>query len=1160
MPKWTDAQLEAIHTRGRNLLVSAAAGSGKTAVLSARVGEFVEQGGRLDRLLIVTFTNAAAAEMRTRIARDLAARAAANPGDAHLRRQSLTLYKAKICTIDSYGMDLLRRNFQKAGISPDFTVMDETELAVLKSAVLQRQIEDYYHKIPEGFREFEALFGGETDSRAMESTIDTVARKIETFPFGDLWLHRQKARLSEGDAWCAAACLLLQPILEEYLHIFDQIVAAAPFPTMDVVLDEHRLLKTLCDALQRGDWDEVSRRVRGHIFDKAPAVRKGYPKEAYLYKEYRSGLKAFLEGEEIFYLSSDQCKKDLDALRPGMEFLLSAVEAFRREVTEEMHRRGAYSFSALAELALQLTVADYSHESGEFTPTQVALAEQASYDEVLIDEYQDVNDLQDLFFRAVTDNNCFAVGDVKQSIYGFRGANADNFLRKKETCKVIALNKNFRSRKGILDFVNFLCRGLFSKAVGGFTYDEGEKLFAGRNPDEAVPYPKNYEKTLISPDGLPAPHTEETEPDAELLLLPTAGRIGETHYAEEAKLCAQLIRDAVEGGATVYDKNQNAHRPMRYSDVAILLRYMSSAPLYEQVFRESGIPLLSSDGETFLDTPEVCGILAFLQAVNDPWDDMALFVTLTGSVFSMSPQTLAELHLKAKDKALWVGLEEAAKEDPLAQNAVKTLKKFRILAENLPVPKLLWEIYTATDYLALESATDPVARSNLMKFYSFACRYSKSDGLFGFLEFADRAKASGKVREQGAAPEGDFVRLMTVHKSKGLEYAWCIFPELERPLRSDRDKVRVDGEYGVAPKIKNEGETAEYTTLMREFIGHRANRSEVEEELRNLYVALTRARDRLTVIGRVSDKLEKLDLHGLHSEQGAVRLIDLLEMNNFRSPILDRAVAHPDAGIISSAWLKPEDEEGRLRVCFVQPPDRVDASYAVEETVCGLSEEELNRRFSFRYDGHLSTVPAKVSVTEIAKASPDPDSELLITEPPILKPKFLDEAAVTAAEAGTAIHTYCQFADFDKPIPDELQRLTEAGHLTKAGANAIDQKLLQRFLESDLMQTLNSSVGYDREVRFTCKIPVSYYSGNPGESGEMLMQGAIDLLCELEEGYLIVDFKSDRATEEELLSRYSRQLNLYAAAVRRLYEKPVVGCKIWAFRLGKALDVKEEEL
>ena len=230
MPKWTDAQRQAIETRGQNILVSAAAGSGKTAVLSARVADFVERGGSLDRLLIVTFANAAAGEMRSRIARDLAARAAAKPTDAHLRRQSLTLYKAKICTIDSYGMDLLRRNFQAAGISPDFTVLDETELRVIQAEVLQRQLEEYYRTFPEGFGEFELLFGGDTDSNAMESIISSTAYRMESIPFAEGWMEQQKKNLTRSAVFCAAVCQEILPVMEEYFAIFQQIMDAEPFP------------------------------------------------------------------------------------------------------------------------------------------------------------------------------------------------------------------------------------------------------------------------------------------------------------------------------------------------------------------------------------------------------------------------------------------------------------------------------------------------------------------------------------------------------------------------------------------------------------------------------------------------------------------------------------------------------------------------------------------------------------------------------------------------------------------------------------------------------------------------------------------------------------------------------------------------------------------
>lgn len=1173
MPKWTEQQALAIETRGQDLLVAAAAGSGKTAVLSARVGEYVEKGGSLDRLLVVTFTKLAAAEMRARIAKELSVRASEHPGDAHLRRQSLTLYKAKISTIDSFGIDLLRRNFQAAEISPDFTVLDEAELEVIRSAVLQQQTDEYYATFPAGFDAFLSLFGGDTDSKACEEVIRLVAEKLENIPFADRWLEEQKIFLSDADARCDAACALLSPLAEEYREIFGEILNASPYKEkgMESVRSDYEFLSQVCSLLSSGDWDGVCSLVGSYDYP-ATASRGEKGRATALYSEYRGApsknkkdtmIQFFCS--EVFYLNKLSCQEDVERLRPGMEFLFDAVCDYRNRMLAEMHRRSSYSFSAISQMALQLVVSDYSHTSGDFTPSPTALKERELYDEVLIDEYQDVNDMQDLFFRAVTCNNCFAVGDVKQSIYGFRGANPQNFLRKKETCRVIPLNKNFRSRAGILEFVNFLFRGLFSNYVGEMEYDAVEQLFPGRAEDDAVPYPEHYCDTLPKPQiEAPSPRSNEGCPDAELLLIPTPFKKGEEDpgTAEgEALLCAKLILDAVEGGATVFDKEEKTRRPMRYSDIAILLRTSLPTSAYTEVFRRCGIPLLSADGDTFLDSVSVGGVLAFLETINDPWDDFPLFVTLTGSIFSFSSETIASFHTAKEKRPLWESLRLFAAADPEGERVIKTVEHFRILAENLPVSRLIWEIYTATDYLALESAADPMAREQLMKFYSFACRYPYSDGILGFLEFTQRARASGKVKEAGSAPDGDFVRIMTIHKSKGLEFAWCIIPQLEGLFRPDRESVRFDRRFGVAPKLRNREQTAEYTTLMREVIGLKHRRTEAAERLRVLYVALTRPRDRLTLISRCTDKLEKLDAHGLHSTEGRVRLSTLLAANNYQKILLDRVVAHPTAQAVQSVWSTEEETPGDLRVAFVGIPEKVTAPKKQAAVCsCGLSAREIQRRFSFRYEDHLSVVPAKVSVTEIAKAPADPDSALLIPAVPIARPKFLDQEALTATEFGTAMHTYFQFADFDRPIREEVERLCKEGHLTLQEASAVDEEMVNAFLQSDLMCLLRSSVGYRREVRFVCRIPVSYYSGNPGEEGEMLMQGAMDLLCETEEGYWIVDFKSDRASKEELLSRYSRQLNLYATAVRRLYDKPVLGCKIWAFRLGKAIDVPEEEM
>ena len=835
-----------------------------------------------------------------------------------------------------------------------------------------------------------------------------------------------------------------------------------------------------------------------------------------------------------------------------------------------MARRNGYSFAVISEMALELVVSDYDYDTKSFTSSPAALRERARYDEVLIDEYQDVNDMQDLFFRAITDNNCFAVGDIKQSIYGFRGSNPDNFLRKKETCKTIPMNWNFRSRAGILDYVNFLFRGLFSVEVGGMEYDQDEAFVPKRNPDGSNPYPQNYAETLPPSRVEDTPAQEkDPEPHTELLLIPQPSSKSRNEDdlddAEgEARLCVKLICDAInDAQAKVYDKRRKEARKLKYSDIYILMRTSKAVPTFEKVFREANIPLLSVDGGTFLETPEVGGILAFLQTVNDPWDDLSLFVTLTGSVFAFTSEDVSLLKDPKTRRPLWDGVLVAAETDPRWQAVVDTVEKYRILSENVSVARLVWTVYTATDFLALESAADPNARRNLMKFYSFARSYTRADGLFGFLEHAERARASEKVKQNDAASEGEFVRIMTIHKSKGLEAPWCIIPELGRGFKNDTNPVSFDSEFGVAMKVRNDEGTASYNTLLLEAVKMRKKRKEVAERLRVLYVALTRARDRLTMIGCCSMDTKSLGNHAVHAEKGKVRLSTLLKNNNYRSTLLDRTVLHPQATAIHSAFVAPEVcKTEDLRVAFVGIPESVGGEVSGGNTAvsCGLSQAELQQRFSFRYDGHLSTVPAKVSVTEIAKDPPPPDAAILLREPSLSKPQFLNEKALSGAELGTALHTYCQFADFDRPVEEEQQRLVREGHLTPEAVEAMDGEQLFAFLESPLMDCLRNSKGYRREVRFVCRIPVSYYSGNPGDEGEMLMQGAMDLLYETEDGYVVVDFKSDRTTEEELLNRYSRQLNLYAAAVRRLYGKPVLGCKIWSFYLKKEIPVKEEML
>lgn len=1167
---WSDQQRAAIYTRGQNLLVSAAAGSGKTTVLAARVGDFVLRGGKIGSLLVVTFTKLAATEMKERIAKQLRELAAQNPDNAHLRTESLKLYKANISTIDSFGIDLLRRNFHVAGIAPDFSVLDENEVVIIKQGVIQDLMEEYFRSFPEGFSDYMELFGENSDSRKAEKMITDLAGYTETMPFPDRWLQRLESESCDADSVAKAVCALLLPYAEQYCRILEA-AKAEPYPEKNLayVIEDFGLMCALRDLLAAGDWDGACALVQSC----PPAKTATRPKNVdsagmSLYAEYHKEYEKLLKSE-LFSLTSADLERDMVKMQEGLRFLFRAVSAFRKGVWAEMTRRNAYSFSAISEMALDLVVSDYDFATKEFTPSPAALREQARYEEVLIDEYQDVNDMQDLFFRAITDNNCFAVGDVKQSIYGFRGSNPRNFLRKKETDKTIPMNWNFRSRAGILDYVNFLFRGLFSKAVGGMEYDQDEAFVPMRKKDGSNPYPQNYPETLPPSRGelIPSPQEKDPEPHAEFLLIPAPAaqnrEADDPINAEgEARLCVKLIRDALgDAKAVVYDKETKTERRLKYSDIYILMRTSGAVPTFESVFREAGIPLLATDGGTFMETPEVGGILAFLQTVNDPWDDLSLFVTLTGSVFAFTPDEVAQVKASNKRRPLWDAVLSAAETDPRWQAVVDTVEKYRILAENVSVARLVWTIYTATDFLALESVADPNARRNLMKFYSFARSYTRSDGLFGFLEQAERARTSGNVKQSDAAPEGEFVRIMTIHKSKGLEAPWCIIPDVGRQYKNDTEPFSFDPEYGVALRVRNDENTACYNTLLQNLIKMRKKRTEVAERLRVLYVALTRARDRLTIIGSCPIKVDgMIKSHALHSEKGSVRLSTLLNNSSPRKILLDRTALHPRATALHTEFTAVDAAQTEdLRVAFVGIPESVSAESSDRESVsCGLSAAELKERFSFTYDKSLSTVPAKVSVTEIAKAPLPENSEPLVREAPVSAPKFLDENALSAAEKGTALHTYCQFADFSRPVAEEKARLLAEGHLSEAAVNAIDDAQLQAFLDSDLMKKIRASRGYRREVRFVCPIPVSYYSGNPGAEGKMLMQGAIDLLYETEDGYVIVDFKSDRVSEEKvLLDRYSRQLNLYVAAVRSLYEKPVLGSVIWSFVLKKEIPVEE---
>ena len=732
MPQWTPQQEQAIYCRGENLLVSAAAGSGKTAVLSARVAEYIRQGGSFDRLLIVTFTRLAAGEMRQRIAEEVAS-LAAKIGTAHLKRQSLLLYKAQICTIDSFAIDLLRQHFSTAGIAADFRVMDETEAAVLKTRAVREVLEEAYTAFPPGFGPLLSLLGGEGEDQKLRDCIELLLTRTETLPFPEKKLNQWAETARNPKQWCEAACQELLPEMEEYRSLWKRILSGCFLGGQPGPQAELNLLEALCKALAAENWTEACRLVASFSFTTAPRIsisKKDTPHSAPLptddaallaeqYKTLRPLLKKTLSGE-IFLCTPAETAADLARLAPAIECLFNLTLACGTRLQEAYRKKGAYPFSAIAQLALTAVVTDYQPKDGSFSPTPLALTLREKYDEVLIDEYQDVNDLQDLFFRAITQDNLFAVGDAKQSIYRFRGANPDNFLQAADRCRVIPLNRNFRSRPDILHFANFLCQGLFSLRTGGLEYEETQALSPGRTD------------------------LDNTTPGAQVILT-----------EDQPRTAAALIRDRVIGKMQICDKS-GVQRPVRWGDFAILLKKRKDvAPLYEQALSEAGIPCYADTGGCFLDAPETGNVLAFLRAVENPYDDLSLFAALSGPVLDLTDEQIAKIRLTGGE-TLYDSLCLATEILPEARQAKKRLDRWRLLSRSLSVRRLLWQLYAEQGILNTAAGdADPEAKERLMKLYAFAGGSSGEGGLYTFLKAAAEASLSGEKSDEASAPGGD---------------------------------------------------------------------------------------------------------------------------------------------------------------------------------------------------------------------------------------------------------------------------------------------------------------------------------------------------------------------------------------------------------------------
>lgn len=1161
--KPTPSQKLAIEDRGGELLVSAAAGSGKTRVLTERLMRWITEGDAprsIDNFLIITFSTAAAAELRSRISEELSARAAADPGSKRLRRESALVRRAQIGTIHSFCSALLREYAGRAGIAPDFAIADEDRARELRRLSLETVLEAAYAEAEPGFIQLADTVGAGTDDRRLESLVLELHGKLQSHARPGDWAARQSELFETGAEDAADTPWgreLLESAADELLWWageFDELVRSlAGFEKMGkaYVPSFSETASSLRGTAKRAaeGWDAL-REALPIEFPRLGTLRGGGedPELAERAKARREACKkAAKRLEKGFTLPSAQLLRDMRATAPAMRALLKLVGDFDAEYTRRKRRRSLLDFADLEHLAARLLT------EPDGSPTETAREVSRRYAEVMVDEYQDVSLVQDMIIRAVSDSGrrLFMVGDVKQSIYRFRLADPTIFLKKYESYadapqpegvpRRVFLRESFRSRGEVVDAVNAVFGCLMSKGLGEMEYDERARLRAGLEYPGVVPVPE-----LVAVP-LPGADEDEERPDK---------------IEVEAAYVARMMRRLVETGAKISEGS--ALRPLGYGDIAVLLRSVNvSGPVWRRVLAREGVPVEAGQSGGFFEAPEVAVILSLLAVIDNPRQDVALISVLRSELFGFTNDELTEIRLMSGEGDFYAALSARAEVSEKARAFLDTLDRLRDFARDSELATLIWEIYESLGCMALCSAMrdGEGRRARLLRLFELA-RSFETTGWRGLRRFLDWLRSMRERGEEPAFPDedgGGAVRIMSIHRSKGLEFPVVFIGDTARQFnRSDlRGSVLVHPELGLGPKFTDAARGIEYPTLARRAVANRLERELLSEELRLLYVAMTRARERLFITCAMADPQKTMDKLA-PAAQEHIPAQALLPMRSMAEWLICAALGTGGRALTLSIG---GDEEGAPR--RVTPAAQPEPERTGEEA----SPVDFDALLAWRYPhSGAETLPSKLTATELKSlAEPDAESaELLPRAARTFRRPDIALAArrLTAAERGTATHLALRYLELGALTTPEaareaVDRLAAAGKLSAREAAAVDAAGLCRFALSPLGRRIAAAPRVLREFPFALLCPAErFFPGAEGE--ELLLQGVVDCCLIEPDGAVIVDYKTDRIAPEaapERAKRYAAQLETYAWAVSRITGLAVKAKIVYFLQPGEAVEL-----
>ena len=1201
--RWTTEQQQSIEARGGTLLVSAAAGSGKTAVLVERIltrllGTEDTPPVDVDRLLVVTFTRAAAAEMKQRLSERLTQIAATAEPDqrARIRRQLLRLPFAQISTIDGFCAWLIRDHAALLGISPDFKVMDEASPKMLWKAALSEELERRYAAHDEAFvRLADTLCDGK-DDRVLIDAVDALNTFLQSLPFPEEWMARQQAAIDTDvpleqapwfEAQRKAAFRYAQSAMEKADTMADLLSRSPEIATLyEKVPDADRaVIQTYLDVLQTPDlsWRELTEALAAVKYMNLPRYPADLPKPPSMvrFRKLRNDLKDDISKvSEILSISPERYDEDRRRTTPLLAALFDLVTAADEAFWQKKLDARSLDFHDLARLALKLLV---RREGGVSRPTDIADTLHAQFEEILVDEYQDVNELQNALFTALSRNetNLFFVGDVKQSIYAFRKARPELFLDRltqfapysDETYPAsILLKENFRSVPQVTDAVNFICSQLFSREVGGLVYGADEALVPHRDP--AVDH--TCDTTLMVLDTEKMLGGDADDDDEEN----TAG--AQDANEAEATAIAREIQSMIDGGMAIPLKDGTS-RPAEYGDFCILLRsFKHHAPTYESVLGRLGIPAYAEGTGDFFDASEIRLMMSLLQCIDNPLRDVAMLAVMLSPLYGFTPDDLARIRMRDPKRRLYSALKKIALtngELPARCGAfLRELDGYRLLAATVPVDQLIRQLFETTDVLHLMAVRPDGAQrvANLHLFYEKAHSFEENGfrGLSAFLRHCQRMKEHATVETAAVGDLRNTVRILSMHKSKGLEFPVVFVAGLAVGFnkKNATGPLLLHPDAGVGLRIIDPDTLVRRDTVFYAHVKRQIQLDEKAEHLRLLYVAMTRAREKLYLVTRLKDPQKTLGEVAADMRRKTVELPPamILKGQSFGDWVLRAAFRHPDAaplreiaGVPDDYPLLPASYPWRVKVLDAaavtqQPVESPDEAPKPDETLL----QTLTERFTYAYPYHaLGQVPSKVAASDLAHRD---HSRAFVA---VARPSFANAAHLTAAQRGTALHLFMQYADWSAAAVDpgrERDRLVAEGFLTREQADAVELPRLQTFFESDLYRRIAKATHLWREIPFTIEAPLTELTPDapvadlPPDSREeaLLIQGIADCVFEEDGGLVIVDYKTDRVTGgDALIVRYHRQLQVYALALSKALDRPVNECLLYSFALGDTFGV-----